>query len=50
MMEEVMAQREQHGNREAKKPKKDKSTGAVAAQSTKWTVSEIVEDRTGSKH
>jgi hypothetical protein len=45
-----MAHREQHGNREAKKPKKDKPKGAVTAQSTKWAVSEIVEDRTTSKH
>ena len=42
--ETVMAHREQHGNREAKKPKKDKPKGAVTAQSTKWAVSEIVED------
>jgi len=45
-----MAHREQHGNRETKKPKKDKPTGAMAAQTKKWAVSEIVEDRTGSKH
>ncbi|WP_162820833.1 hypothetical protein [Microvirga calopogonii] len=45
-----MAQREQHGNREAKKPKKDKSKGAGPAQSSKWAVSEIVEGETGSKH
>jgi hypothetical protein len=45
-----MAHREQHGNREAKKPKKDKSKETVTAQSTNWTVSEIVEARTDSKH
>jgi hypothetical protein len=45
-----MAHREQHGNREVKKPKKDKPKGAVPAQSTKWTVSEIVEGQTDSKH
>ncbi|MEZ0167898.1 hypothetical protein [Microvirga sp. TS319] len=45
-----MAHREQHGNREAKKPKKEKPKGAMPAQSTKWAVSEIVEGQTGSKH
>jgi hypothetical protein len=48
--ETVMAHREQHGNREAKKPKKEKPKGEVGAQSTRWAVSEIVEARTGSKH
>jgi hypothetical protein len=49
--ETVMAHREQHGNREAKKPKKDKPKGAVTAQSSKWAVNEIVEARTdSSKH
>ena len=41
-----MAHREQHGNREAKKPKKEKPKGGVAVGSTKWAVSEIVEART----
>ena len=45
-----MAYREQRGNREAKKPKKDKSKEAVTAQSPKWAVSEIVEARTDTKH
>jgi hypothetical protein len=45
-----MAHREQHGNRETKKPKKDKPKEGVTAQSTKWAVSEIVEVRTDSKH
>ena len=45
-----MAHREQHGNRETKKPKKDKPKGAVPAQSTKWSVNEIVEARTDTKH
>jgi hypothetical protein len=45
-----MAHREQHGNREAKKPKKEKSKGGVTAQPTKWTVSEVVEVRTDTKH
>ena len=48
--EEVMAHREQHGNREARKPKKDKPKGGVPAQSTKWAVTEIVEGQTDSKH
>jgi hypothetical protein len=46
--EKVMAHREQHGNREAKKPKKEKSKGAGPAQSPKWAVSEIVEGQTDS--
>jgi hypothetical protein len=46
-----MAHREQHGNREAKKPKKDKPKGAMTAQPSKWVVSEIVEAQTDpSKH
>jgi hypothetical protein len=46
-----MAHREQHGNREGKKPKKEKPKEAVPAQSTKWAVSEIVEGRPdASKH
>jgi hypothetical protein len=44
-----MAHREQHGNREAKKPKKDRLKESVPAQSTKWAVSEIVEEQTNSK-
>lgn len=46
-----MAHREQHGNREAKKPKKDQSKGGSSAQPTKRGVSEIVEARmASSKH
>jgi hypothetical protein len=49
--EKVMAHREQHGNREGKKPKKEKSKGAGPGLSTKWAVSEIVEGRPdASKH
>jgi hypothetical protein len=49
--EKVMAHREQHGNREGKKPKKGKPKGAMPAQSNKWAVSEIVEGRPdASKH
>jgi hypothetical protein len=48
--EAVMAHREQHGNRETKKPKKDKPKGGMTAQSAKWAVSEIVEGQTDSKH
>jgi hypothetical protein len=44
-----MAHREQRGNREAKKPKKEKPKGPVTAQSTRWSVSELVEDRPESK-
>jgi hypothetical protein len=45
-----MAHREQHGNREAKKPKKEKSTDTTGALPKKWAVSEVVEARTNSKH
>jgi hypothetical protein len=49
--ETAMAHREQHGNREAKKPKKEKPNGGGAARPSKWAVSEIVEARTdSSKH
>jgi hypothetical protein len=49
--EKVMAHREQHGNRESKKPKKEKSKGAGPTHSSKWAVSEIVEGRPdASKH
>ena len=43
-----MADREQHGNREAKKPKKDK--GGTKTQPSKWAVSEVVEAKASSKH
>ncbi len=46
----IMAHREQHGSREAKKPKKDKPKGGGTAQPSKWAVSEIVEARTDTKH
>ena len=45
-----MAHREQHGNRETKKPKKEKPKGSGTPQPTKWAVSEIVEARSDSKH
>jgi hypothetical protein len=49
--EKVMAHREQHRNRESKKPKKDKPKEAGPTQSSKWAVSEIVERRPdASKH
>jgi hypothetical protein len=44
----AMAHREQHGNREAKKPKKDKDS--TQTQSGKWAVSEVVEAKASSKH
>jgi hypothetical protein len=43
-----MAHREQHGNRETKKPKKDK--GSTQPQPRKWTVSEVVEEKASSKN
>ena len=42
-----MAHREQHGDREIKKPKKDK--GSTKAQPSKWAVSEVVEVKATSK-
>jgi hypothetical protein len=44
----AMAHREQHGNRESKKPKKDK--GSTKAQPSKWAVSEVIEAKASSKH
>jgi hypothetical protein len=44
----AMAHREQHGNREVKKPKKDK--GNAKMQPSKWSVSEVIESKGGSKH
>ena len=43
-----MAHREQHGNRETKKPKKGK--GGATMQPSNWTVSKVVESNGGSKH
>jgi hypothetical protein len=43
-----MAHREQHGNRETKKPKKDK--GSTKMQPSQWAVSEVVEAKSSSKH
>jgi hypothetical protein len=44
-----MAHREQHGNRESKKPKKEKQKG-TAAQSARWAVGEALEQRDNSNH
>lgn len=44
----AMAHREQHGNRETKKPKKDK--GSTKAQPSQWVISEVVEAKDTSKH
>jgi hypothetical protein len=43
-----MAHREQHGNREAKKPKKNR--GSRSDESKMWDVTEIVEAKSTSKH
>jgi hypothetical protein len=43
-----MAHREQHGNREDKKPKKDK--GSTKTQVSKWGVSEAAEAKGTTKH
>ncbi len=43
-----MAHREQHGNRETKKPKKDK--GSTKPQPSTWAVSDMVEAKVSAKH
>jgi hypothetical protein len=43
-----MAHREQRGNREAKKPKRDKESHS--AESRKWDVTQTVEVKATSKH
>jgi len=43
-----MAHREQHGSREAKKPRKDQ--GSRSAEPKKWDVTEIVEAKSTAKH
>jgi hypothetical protein len=45
-----MAHREQHSNREAKKPKKEKPKRGTAAQPKRSPVSEALEVRDNSKH
>jgi|GEM_PF-4022917 len=42
-----MAHREQHGNRETKKPKKDQASRSVEPR--KWDVTQIVEAKATSK-
>jgi hypothetical protein len=44
----AMAHREQHGNREAKKPKKEKSHGG--AKPSRWAVSEVLEAHEAKLH
>ncbi len=43
-----MAHREQHGNRETKKPKKDQASRS--AEPSKWDARQIVEAKATSKH
>jgi hypothetical protein len=45
----AMAHREQHSNREAKKPKKEKPKGGAGAQPNRWAVSEALQARDNSK-
>ena len=45
----TMPKGEQRGNREAKKPKKDKAKNIVAAPSTQGTVGAAVDSAAGSK-
>ena len=46
----VMAHREQHSNREAKKLKKEKPKGGTGAQPNRWAVSEALQAKDQSKH
>jgi hypothetical protein len=46
----AMAHREQHSNREAKKPKQEKPKGGATAQPQKWAVSEALQAKDTSKH
>jgi hypothetical protein len=46
--DKAMAHREQHGNREAKKPKKTKPSSDT--QPGKWAVSEVIEAKATVKH
>jgi hypothetical protein len=46
----AMAHREQHSNREAKKPKKEKPKGGMGAQPNRWVVREALERNDDSKH
>lgn len=45
-----MAHREQHGNRETRKPKRDKPRDGAQPKTKRWAVSEVVEARDSSKH
>jgi hypothetical protein len=46
----AMAHREQHSNREAKKPKKEKPKGGAGVQPRQSAVSETLQARDNSKH
>ena len=46
----AMAHREQHSNREAKKPKKEKPKGGAGAKPNRWSVREAIEKNDDSKH
>ena len=45
----AMAHREQHGNRETKKPRKEKSKGE-AQSTTKWAGSDRLASKVDAKH
>lgn len=45
-----MAHREQHSNRETKKPKKEKPKEDASARPGRWAVSEALEAKNTSKH
>jgi hypothetical protein len=45
----AMAHREQHSNREAKKPKKEKPKDAASSKPSRWAVSDALEAKPGAK-
>jgi hypothetical protein len=45
-----MAHREQHSNRETRKPKKEKSREGNQGPQSKWVVNEAVEAKANGKH
>jgi hypothetical protein len=45
----VMAHREQHSNREAKKPKKEKPKDAASSKPSRWAVSDALEAKPGTR-
>ncbi|MBZ6079118.1 hypothetical protein [Microvirga puerhi] len=45
-----MAHREQHGNRESKKPAKERPKDNLHGESKRWAVSEAFQEKAKPKH